>query len=46
MDYGASANQAILNAFSYKLKGMAYENFMNDASQHTCKATWQREEEC
>ena len=33
--YGASTNQAILNAFSYKLKGSAYENFMNDASQHT-----------
>ena len=32
--YGESANQAILNAFSYKLKGKAYENFMNDASQH------------
>ena len=30
--YGASANQAILNAFSYKLKGKAYENFMNDAA--------------
>ena len=33
--YEESASQAILNAFSYKLKGKAYENFINDASQHT-----------
>ena len=33
--YGASANQAILNAFSFKLNSKAYENFMNDANQHT-----------